>query len=95
MAMESASRVMSGTWGELWLDDEYVAEIYKFQAKATLNKDPVPQCGEMWEDHKVKSVTGKGSMGLYKANSRMARKLADAILSGKDPRCEIVAKDSA
>ena len=47
MAMESAKRVMSGTHGEIWLDGEQVAECYKFQAKVTLNKEDVPQCGVM------------------------------------------------
>lgn len=92
MAMEKASRIMSGTWGELWLDDELVAEVYKFQAKAALNKEEVPQCGELWTDSKVKSVSGKGSMGLYKANSRMAKKIGQAILDGKDLRFTAITK---
>ena len=76
MAMTREERIMSGTHGELWLDDEYVAEVFKFQAKVTKNKEEIPMCGEMWTGHKVKNVTGKGSIGLYKASSRMAAKLA-------------------
>ena len=26
--MDSAKRVMSGTWGEVWLDSDYIAEVY-------------------------------------------------------------------
>jgi len=83
---------MSGTHGELWLDGDLVAETYKFQAKADLNKEDVPMCGVMWTDRKVKSISGKGSVGMYKVNSRMANKIAESIRIGKDPRFTIIAK---
>ena len=92
MAMESAKRVMSGTHGEIWLDGEQVAECYKFQAKVTLNKEDVPQCGVMWTDSKVKNMTGKGSVGLYKVSSRMARLIGEQARAGKDPRFTIISK---
>ena len=37
---DSAKRVMSGTWGEVWLDNEYVAEVYSFSAKISYNNRP-------------------------------------------------------
>lgn len=92
MALESTKRVMSGTWGELWLDGEQVAECYKCQAKVTLNKEDVPQCGVMWTDSKVKSMAGKGSLGFYKTNSRMAKNIGDAIRRGLDPRFTSISK---
>ena len=92
MAVDSVKRIMSGTWGQLWLDGELVAECYKFQAKVTLNKEDVPQCGVMWTDSKVKSMSGKGSMGLHKVSSRMARKIGDQIRQGRDPRFMVISK---
>ena len=38
MAFDSAKRVISGTWGEVWLDGEYVGECYALQAKHALQK---------------------------------------------------------
>lgn len=90
--MDSARRVMSGTFGELWYDGEKVSEAYKYQAKANLNKEDIPMCGEIWTDSKVKSVSGKGSMGLYKANSRMIRKIGEEINAGRDPRFTFISK---
>jgi len=90
MAMDSAKRAMSGTHGYLWLDGEIVAECYKFQAKVTLNKEDLPMCGVMWTDSKVKSISGKGSMGLYKVNSRMAALVGDKIRVGQDPRFVLI-----
>lgn len=39
--MDSAKRVISGTWGELWLDGEKVAEVTACQAKVALNKETI------------------------------------------------------
>lgn len=90
--MDSAKRVMSGTHGELWWDGEKVAETYKFQAKVNINREEVPMCGVMWTDSKIKSLSGKGSVGFYKVNSRVARKLADAVSKGQDPRGVLISK---
>ncbi len=90
--MDNAKRVASGTWGELWLDGEKVAEVYKFQAKVTMDKENIPQCGVIWTDSKVRSISGTGSMGLHKASSRMARKIGDAIKRGQDLRFTAVSK---
>lgn len=92
MAMDSAKRVMSGTKAELWLDDEFLAECHKFQAKVTANKEDVPMCGIMWTDSKIKSIAGKGSMGIYKVNSRMARIVGEKIRNGQDPRFVVISK---
>ena len=90
--MDSAKRAMSGTHGELWLDNEFVGEVYKFQAKVTLNKEEVNMCGVMWTDSKVKNISGKGSVGLHKVTSRMAKKIGNAIKKGRDPRFKCISK---
>lgn len=92
MAMESARRVMSGTWGQIWLDGELVGECFGFQAKVALNKEDVPQCGVMWTDSKVKSMKGTGSLRSYKINSRMAKLVGEEMRQGKDPRFTIISK---
>ena len=67
--MDKATRVISGTWGEMWLEGEKVAECYKLQAKRTFNKEKVPMCGQMEVDTKILNIEGTGSVGLYKAVS--------------------------
>ena len=90
-AFDSAKRVMSGTFGQLWIDNELVAECYKFTAKYTLSKDPVNLPREMMEDSKVMGSKGTGSMRLYKVYSRF-RAFADAVQSGQDVRSTLVSK---
>ncbi len=90
--MDKASRVMSGTWGELWLDGEKVADVYKFQAKRTANKEKIPQCGQMAVDTKTMSTEGTGSIGIYKTTSFMNRKVGDYLEKGQDPRFTLIGK---
>jgi len=90
--MDSAKRVISGTWGELWMDGEYVAECYGLQAKYTYNKEDVARCRQMAVDSKVISTKGTGSVTMHKVNSRMALKIGDKIRDGKDVRFTIVSK---
>ena len=90
--LDSAKRVMSGTWGQVWLDNELVAECYKFQAKVNYNKEDVALCGNMFVDKKVTSVNGTGSIGMHKINSRMGKVVGQKIRSGEDVRFTIISK---
>ena len=90
--LDSAKRVISGTWGDVWLDGEYVAESYKFQAKLTYNKEDVHLAGQMAVDSKVLSTKGTGSLGMHKVNSRMVIKIGEMIRNGQDVRFTIISK---
>lgn len=89
--MDSAKRVLSGTWSDLWADGYKIAEVYKFQAKVTYNREDVPLCGQMMTDGKVTSCKGTGSMGIYKVYSRFSE-YAEKILSGEDVRITLISK---
>ncbi|WP_313342512.1 phage tail tube protein [Sedimentibacter sp.] len=90
--MDSAKRVMSGTWGEVWLDNDYVSECYGMQAKAAFNKQDVQICGRMVVDKKVTNITCTGSLRLHKVSSRMAIKIGKAIKDGRDLRFTVISK---
>lgn len=92
MGIEKASRIMSGTFGEAWIDGELIAECYGLQAKLTYNKEKVTLGGKMIHDYKIKSVEGKGSIRLHKVSSRMIQLLGDKIKNGQDLRCTIISK---
>ena len=90
--MLKANRVMSGTWGEVWLDSDYVSECYGLQAKVSFNKEDVQICRQMATDKKVTSTSCTGSLKIHKVNSRMAIKIGDNIRNGKDVRFTIISK---
>lgn len=90
--MDSAKRVVSGTWGEVWLDGDKVSECYGLQAKASFNKEDIALCGQMASDKKVTSIDCTGSIRLHKVTSRMAQAIGENIRNGRDVRFTIVSK---
>ena len=90
--MDSAKRVISGTWGEVWLDGDKVSECYGLQAKVSFNKEDIALCGQMASDKKVTSIECTGSLRMYKVTSRMALAIGENIRNGKDVRFTIVSK---
>ena len=61
--MDSAKRVISGTWGEVWLDGDKVSECYGLQAKVSFNKEDIALCGQMASDKKVTASSVRGPCG--------------------------------
>lgn len=90
--MDSAKRIMSGTWGEVWLDGDYVSECYGLQAKVSMTKEDVNLCGQMATDKKTTGISCTGSLKLHKVNSRMAITIGDRIKNGMDPRFTVISK---
>ena len=90
--MDSAKRVISGTWGEVWLDGDKVSECYGLQAKVSFNKEDIALCGQMASDKKVTSIECTGSLWMHKVTSRMALAIGENIRNGKDVRFTIVSK---
>ena len=43
--MVETKRICNGTFGEIWLDGDYVGECYKAQGKVEFNKEEIKQCG--------------------------------------------------
>ena len=82
--IDSARRVISGTWGELWIDGEKVAEVSACQAKVALNKETVNLCGRFM-------TTGTGSLTLHKVDSGFAQRM-EGIKRGVDRRFTVISK---
>lgn len=89
--MSLDSRVMSGTWGEVWVDGELWAELNAAQAKYSYSKSKIQMCGNMVTGNKVTSVSGTGSLSVHKMYTRN-RQRADSILEGKDVRATVIIK---
>ena len=88
----TANRVISGTWGEVWLEGELAAEVYKCQAKASFTKDDIRICGQMAVDKKITGISHTGSLGMHKVNTRMAQLIGGQIRQGHDPRFTVISK---
>ena len=90
-SIDSAKRVISGTYGEVWVDGEKIAECTACQAKVAKNKQTVNLCGQFMDDTKVTSGSGTGSLTLYKVDSGFIQRQRE-LQDGVDVRCTIISK---
>ena len=88
----AAKRVRSGTFGQLWLNGEQVAEAYGCQIKINKNKEKIPRCGAFMEGHKLMSANITGSIRIYNATSRLIELQAEDLKAGRDSIFTIISK---
>lgn len=84
--------VINGTFGELWIDDEYMAETTALEAKVSLEKTEVNQVGTLAKGYKVTGVDCKGTIKLNKVTSYFINLLSDNLKAGKTTTCTIISK---
>ena len=87
----TAPRMMSGTHGYVYWDNEIVFELSSAEASIKTDREDVTFAGDMWKDSKLMGLGGEWSMKIRKVFSR-ARDLAEAFSQGKDPRSELILK---
>lgn len=91
MALD-ARKVINGTHGSLFFEDEEVMGLKSFQAKLEFQKEEVKIAGQMATDTKYMGYTGKGSFATHKIDSRMIKALSASIKEGKEPRFTLIGK---
>jgi hypothetical protein len=92
MAGFDSSKVINGTFGQLWLDGDLISEATALQAKATLDKQEVPVCGTLTKKYKIVGLDYKGTIKLNKVNSRFIEKMSANLRQGKETTCTIISK---
>ena len=96
MALD-ASRVFSGTFGELWHDGEWLTNVTGVEATVEIAKEDVPRAGTRWLGKKVMSLDGTGTITGYFvttdlierigqiADDRNGEFITELIVALKDP----------
>lgn len=87
----TAQRIMGGTHGYVYWDNEIIFEVSKVEAKVTTEREDVTFSGDMWKDSKLMGLGGEFTINLRKVYSR-ARKFAEAFSKGQDLRSELIFK---
>lgn len=77
------SQVISGTWGEMWLNGDKMSETSALQAKVSLKKTAVNMCGSLVDGQKVSGMELKGTLKMHKVSSAMIRANSVSIKNGK------------
>lgn len=83
---------INGTFGQVWLDGDFVREATGLKAEVQLQFTDVPMCGSLAKHQKVSGMDCNGSITMTKINSRMAVKISDMIKAGKTPKFTIISK---
>ncbi|BBI32487.1 phage tail tube protein [Cohnella abietis] len=90
--MKDPNRIINGTYGQVWVDDELWAEVDSFEAKVNISYEDVNFAGSGATHKKPIGWTGEGSMTFKKIYSRVQRAMADKVRKGIYPRFKFVAK---
>nr|WP_303244375.1 phage tail tube protein [uncultured Cellulosilyticum sp.] len=88
----TAQQVINGTWGELWIDGTYMAEVTGFEAKVTLEKSDVNMTRKLAKAQKVTGYSCSGTVTMNKVSSYFIKKLNDDMKAGRQTSCTIISK---
>lgn len=85
-------QVISGTWGQLWYDGEYMAEIISGKAEINYKKTQIQQACKMTAGEKITGLETKGEFKIHHVNSTVMKKELAAIKAGKTATHTIILK---
>lgn len=92
MEAYNAPNVLNGTYGEAWVDDDYMAQVTALEAKTSVKKTDVNMVGRLSPGKKVTGIENKGTLKLNHVTSEMKMKIADYLKQGKTPYFTIISK---
>lgn len=88
----NAQQVMSGTQGEVWIDDKYMAQVTAFKAEVNLIKEEVHQVKRMGKQYKITGWEGKGNVKMNHMSSYFLELMSENIKNAHQTVVTIVAK---
>lgn len=83
------NRVLSGTWGEVWIDGDKIFELSKIEMKITANREDIQF--DLSVDSKITGLKGEFTLGVKKVYSRYTAVFED-WKKGIDKRVQIITK---
>lgn len=86
------SQAMLGTFGEVWIDDQYMAEANKLRAEVNISYDDVRQARKLMTGKKMTGLEGSGEVQLAKVSSFVMARISNLLKAGKTPSFKIISK---
>ena len=75
----SPGKVISGTHGYFWWNNDICYEVTSFEAKIKANGETIQFSGDMWENRKLMSVSGTWSAKVKKIYSEVKNMLKNYL----------------
>ena len=85
------NKVIRGSFGKVWMDDERLFNVKSFEAKVSLSYEPLKINGDLGEHQRYTGYTIEGTMVLHKYDTTVGRKYQEGIISGDVPDLSVVA----
>lgn len=79
------SQVWLGTWANVWVDGDIMAEATAFRAQVNANYEDVQMAGKLMKGKKLTGLEGEGELKLHKVSSYVMKKVAENIKKGIVP----------
>lgn len=83
-------QVINGTFGEAWIDSEYMSEVTGVEATVKLEQQEVNQVGTLSKGYKTTGIDCTGTIKTNKVNSYFLNLMSDNIKKGKTTECTII-----
>lgn len=83
-------QTINGTFGECWMDDDYMAQAIALEAKLKLETVEVPKNRTLKKGYKVVGITGDGTVKLNKVTSYFTKKVLGNLKAGKATRITLI-----
>ena len=87
-------QVINGTWGEVWFDGEYLAQVTACKAEVTFKKSAITQVQSLIDGQKITGLEPKGEIKLHHINSFVMNKVNATVKAGKTPTHTIISNVS-
>jgi len=92
MGKLKSNRVINGTYGSVWVNNEKWLDIEEFEAKVSVDYEDVNMAEDPATHKKMLGWSGEGTLKVKKVYSRGANLLADDVKKGIVPEVNIVGK---
>ena len=87
----SSNKVFRGTHGKLWVNNQAMADVKSFEAKASIDYEDMNINGDYGMKKRYMGYSIAGTITLHKFDSFIVKLYKDAVMSGELPDIKIVA----
>lgn len=85
-------QVINGSYGEAWVDDDYVAEVTGLTAEIAITYEDINRPRKLGVGKKMIGTEQTGGLKLHKVTSRFIKKVSDNLKAGKQTYVTIISK---
>ena len=85
-----SNRVMNGSFGEAWVDDDYLVGVEAGKAELDVTCGDISRPRHLIDGKKLKKMEGKGSLKMYHVRSNIAKRMSDALKQGRTLSVKII-----